>query len=226
MMPTSNNKIHILLQQQADIGKKYISFLLKQYLAEKSDINYFYIQEKNTSFWDEIFNRFFTTKKAIFIISVNSSCFFYFKKYLEETNLLESIDESENNIFNHCVFSPGRKGEGAKETLDQIFCSIKKPGHTVVWENDNPGIKINGFTRGKDFRLKEFSEFKRIEKEVYAIISLPAESINFQKDLSVHINTGKTFDQAIYTAENNVIFRQRLYRIKKRSFEAIKNAGI
>ncbi len=58
------------------------------------------------------------------------------------------------------------------------------------------------------------------------IIHLPAQSYYFQKDLSSHIFSGQTFNQAITRSENNLIFRQRLYQIKKRTFEDIKNAGI
>ena len=36
--------------------------------------------------------------------------------------------------------------------------------------------------------------------------------------------SGKTFNQAIHDSNYNLIYRQRLYQIQKRTFEAIKYA--
>ena len=46
-MKSSVSSIHMILQPQSGIGKKYIAFLLKQYLSQKFDVKFFSIQDKN-----------------------------------------------------------------------------------------------------------------------------------------------------------------------------------
>lgn len=222
-----DNSIHIILQPQSGIGKKYIAFILKQYLISKNKVKYYSIQEKNIPLWDQILDEFFTRKNQIFIIVISSACFEYFQSYLNETKILVTGSQIKDQIFNHYIFTPGRNGEGVKNTLDFILCDIKKrSGKNIIWENYNLGITLKEFTKGQYSRVTELPEYKQIESDVFEVVHLPAQSFYFQKELSSHVQSGQTFDQAIYNSENNLTSRQRLYQIKKRTFGAIENAGI
>jgi len=222
-----NNSIHIFLQPQSNIGKGYISLLLKQYLSEKNDIGYFLIKKKNIALWDDLFNEIVKQKKTVFIISVSSICFVEFSKYLRETKIFNSIKALEIDVFNHYIFTPGRNGEGVQEIFNFIASTIKKrSGKNIIWENNNLGTTLKNYTKGQCSMLKDFPGFKEIKNDIFTTIYLPAETLCFQKDLSFHIRSGKTFNQAIYHSPNNLIFRQRLYQIKKRTFKAMENGSI
>ena len=220
------NLLHVFLQPQFGIGKTYISFLLRQYLSDQTNINYTHIQNKNIPLWDQLFDNFFNLKNAIFIIFVSSICFADFKKYLTEAMLLETIEKSGNKLFNHYVFTPGRAGENFKEIHDYIVSNIEKSGMTIIWENKTLGTTIKEYTKGKYSKIEDLPEFQNIKNDTCKIISLPTESYYFQKDLSFFLRSGETFNQAIYKTENNIIFRQRLFQIRKKTYGFIKNAGI
>ena len=222
-----NNSVHFIAQPQSSIGKRYIAHLLKQYLAGRGDINYYSFQKKDIILWDKVFSSFFEQNRFSFIITVSSSCFTEFTKYLTENKFFESVKSSGRMLFNHYIFTPGRNGEDFKKTFNYILNALKnRSGNNVVWENDNLGTTIQNHTKGQYSKLKDFPEFQKIERRKYSTIHLPAETFCFQKDLSTHIRSGETFDQAIYDSGKNLIFRQRLYQLKNRYFGAIKNAGI
>lgn len=219
-----NDSIHLVAQPQTSIGKKFIASLLEQYLTEIGDVKLFFIQTKDISLWDNIFSPFFENTRSNFIIAVKSSCIIEFMKYLTEIKFFKTALSSDTFLFNHFIFSPGRHGEQLKETLNFLSDTLDRiPGNNVVWENDNLGTTIYDCTNGQYSRLQDFPEYTQLSKNIYSTVYLPAESYYFQKDLSKHIINGQTFDQAIYSPENNLIYRQRLYQIKKRIFEAIKN---
>lgn len=223
-----NNFIHLISQPQPGIGKSYIAYIFKQYLKSKVPLKTYSIEKLNISLWDKIFDLFFNQERQNFIIDVDSAFYEPFKQYLAETNILNSISsDSKNEIIHHNIFTPGRNGERTRDTLDYISGQVKKRvGQTIVWENQNCGITLKQQTKGQFSRLSELPEFKHIKDDINSIIHLPAEAVCFQKDLSSHILSGQTFDQAIYKSGNNLIYRQRLYKIKKRTFEAIENGNV
>ncbi len=226
-MKILNNQLHLILQPQSGIGKSYIANILGQYFELKFRIKSYSIYKKSISFWDNLFESFFTKDQQVFIINISSTLYKEFKEYMDEAKVLKSISTSTHSIFNHYVFTPGRNGEGLHETLNFISTATKKRvGQGIVWENYNLGITLKEHTKGQFSCLSELPEFKNTEVNISKSILLPAESFYYKKDLSSHILSGHTFDQAINNSENNIIYRQRLYQIKKRTFEAIEHAGI
>ena len=226
-MKSSVSSIHMILQPQSGIGKKYIAFLLKQYLSQKFDVKFFSIQDKNITLWDELFEEFITQENQTLILVISSIYCKEFQIYLDETQLLKFILNSDKRLLNHYIFTPGRNGDRIQKTFNFICTDIKKrAGQAVVWENYNLGTTLKEQTKGQFSCLSELPEFKKIEPDINANILLPAESFYFKKDLSFHILSGQTFDQAILNSKNNLIYRQRLYQIKKRTFGAIENAGL
>lgn len=221
------NYLHLITQPQSGIGKSYIAFLLRQYLESEKNLKTYSIKEFNIILWDKIFEFFFTHDQQNLLIDIDSVYYESFEQYLTEADILKTISDLKNKIIYHNIFTPGRNGEGTRRTLEYISGQIeKRVGETIIWENHNCGITLKQQTKGKFSRLSELTEFKSIESKIKSIILLPAESFCFQRDLSSHIFTGQTFDQAIFRSENNIIYRQRLYQIKKRTFEAIKNGNI
>ncbi len=219
-----NNKIHLISQPQSGIGKSYISFLLRQYLETKFDVKQFSIKEKNTASWDQIFESFFSPGSKTFIINVNSFLYETFKNYISEAKVLELIADPKDTIIYHNIFSSGRNGENTKETINYVARKIQsRVGQTIVWENQNSGISLKQHSRGRYIRFSDLPEFGPLKENIEKIIFLKPESYYFQKDLSIHILSDKTFDQAIHNSEYNLIYRQRLYQIKKQTFEAIEH---
>ncbi len=115
-----NNTLHLIAQPQSGIGKSYIVFLLRQYLEAKAKINFYSIQETNIQLWDKIFDKFFIRAQQNFLIDVDSAAYEPFKKYIAETNLLNSISDFENKVIYHNIFTPGQNGEKFIETLNYI----------------------------------------------------------------------------------------------------------
>lgn len=222
-----SNNIHLILQPQSGIGKKYIASILKQYLSQKFNIKSFFIKNKNIDLWDEIFSDFFEQDKLTFLISVSSSCYISFKNYLNEIDFFKSIKVSNSSLFRHYIFTPGRNGENFKKTLNFILNNLTKSDNdNYVWENNNIGTTTENYTKGNYLRFQNLPELKKLEKAVYKTIYLPEESFCFQKDLASHICSKETFNQAIYKSQNNLIFRQRIYQFKNRLFKELLNAGI
>jgi len=222
-----NNTIHLILQPQSGIGKKYIASLLKQYLSQKFNIKSFFIKNKNIELWDEIFSDLFEQNKSTFLIAVSSSCFTSFKNYLKDIKFFKSIKVSNNSLFRHYIFTPGRNGENFKKTLNFIINNLKKSDiKNYVWENNNIGTTTENYTKGKYLRFQNLPELKQLKRPAFKTIYLPEESFCFQKDLASHICSRQTFHQAIYKSQNNLIFRQRIYQFKKRLFKELLNANI
>lgn len=222
-----NSQIHLILQPHSGVGKSYIAFLLKQYFELTNSIKSYSIQDKNILFWDTIFEDIFIKGPQIIIINISSAVYEIFQKYLNETNILNLLSESNCSIYNHYIFTPGRTGIKLNKTLQFIQSEvIKRAGHSVVWENYNLGTTLKEYTKGQFSRLYEYLEFIKIKLTIHKTILLPEESFYHKKDLYSHILSGTAFDHAIYNSKNNLIYRQRLYQIKKRALEVIENAGI
>ena len=222
-----NNSVHLILQPQANVGKNYIGSLLSQYLDRKGSVSFVVMDKHNPVLWDKVLDEIFNPDKTPFVVVIRSHCFETFQAYLNEAEIIKTILSSEIKLTNHYVFTSGRNGDYLDKTLDFICESVEtRSGVNVIWENDNMGTTFSYGTNGKYPRLSNFPVFKKIKNHISSCIYLRPESYYFQKDLSSHIRSGKTFDHEVRLSTNDLVYRQRLYHIQKKIFREIQNAGI
>lgn len=221
-----NKSIHIFLQPHPSVGKKYCSSLLEQYLSKAKKPKTAHIGPKDIKEWDGFIEKIVKSDELCFIIMVASSCYLDFSRYCDEVDLFSLIEKSGCRIINHYVFTPGRNGEQPKDIFSNIISNIKeRVGYNVVWHNDNLGISLREYSEGKYSKFSDIPGYDQIENKIHSIIHFPKQSYCFEKDFSKHIRSGLNFDQAISDSKRNIVYRQRLYRVQKRIFKEIENAG-
>ena len=184
------NNVHFTLQGKGGIGKSLISYVLAQYISEKSDI---------ICIDADPINKTFSGFKSLNVTS-----------YIIENDVFSLLIEHNKNIFIHVIITGGQSFKYTTQGLKYIIDNFTEKCNIVVWKNGYFGdVSINN----KDFEELEF--YAKNKSKIFGIIPIPEMNTDtYGVDIKEMLAEGLTFYEFISSAEKMIMPKQRIKKFK------------
>ena len=226
------NNVHFTLQGKGGIGKSLISYVLAQYISEKSDIICIDTDPINKTFsgfkslnvislqimkkgnidqrkFDYLVQTILSSDSDI-IIDNGSSSFTSLTSYIIENDVFSLLIEHNKNIFIHVIITGGQSFKYTTQGLKYIIDNFTEKCNIVVWKNGYFGdVSINN----KDFEELEF--YAKNKSKIFGIIPIPEMNTDtYGVDIKEMLAEGLTFYEFISSAEKMIMPKQRIKKFK------------
>ncbi|MGA2113390.1 MAG: conjugal transfer protein TraL [Bryobacteraceae bacterium] len=233
--------VHLTLQGKGGVGKSLIASVLAQYLREIGrDVRCIDTDPVNRTLaqysalgadrlnlrdehnridqrsFDTLMERFLTEDGTTFVVDNGASTFLPLWHYLLENSALDYLRQHERRVYVHTVITGG---QALVDTLNGFneLAQTTQERNIVVWVNEYFGrVEAEG---------KKFSEMAayrdNAEKVCGAVIFTKRNQDTFGRDVEEMISAKLTFQEAITTARNTIMAKQRLKLVQRDLFEQL-----
>jgi shikimate kinase len=151
-----------------------------------------------------------------FVIDSGATNFEPLWKYFIENEILQLLADNGRRVFLHVVVVGGPGMLHTLEGFEAIAKSIPDP-RIFLWKNEHFGRVMNDDGR----QFEQLGVYSQNENKIAGVIVLPARDHAFGFDINRMLTKGLTFDEAITSADFNIVAKSRLNRVRKELFERI-----